>query len=374
MKNFNSVSISDLTNNLDSKRIPLNSKERESKGSKGIYPYIGANNILCYIDEFIFDEKILCVAEDGGSWGKNEKCAFIVDEKCWVNNHAHVLTAKDNLQLEYLCYYLNYSDLTLHITGATRGKLNKIKIPLPPLETQKRIAQILDDANALRQKTEKLLEEYDTLAQSIFLDMFGDPVTNPKGLEKIKIEELISFLTSGSRGWAKYYSDSGSMFLRIQNVGYDRLKLDEKQFVLPPDSAESKRTKVQPNDMLLTITADLGRTAVVPENIGDANINQHLALLRFKKGVNPRFVSAYFASSGGQVLLKKLNKGGVKAGLNFSDIKSYMIFKVDLSLQEQFVEKLILIDRQKEIAKQELAESEDLFNCLLQKAFKGELI
>tara|TARA_B110000046_G_scaffold56689_1_gene63162 strand:- start:10 stop:432 length:423 start_codon:yes stop_codon:yes gene_type:complete len=127
-----------ITNNLDRIRVPLNSKQRAEKETNPIYPYIGANNIMGYIDEYLFDEKILCVAEDGGTWGYQQTCAKIYNEKVWVNNHAHVLTAKDNLILEYLMYYMNYTDLTLYINGATRGKLtksslNSIQIPLPLL-------------------------------------------------------------------------------------------------------------------------------------------------------------------------------------------------------------------------------------------------
>ncbi len=96
------VELKDITYNLDNKRIPLNSIERSKKESNPIYPYIGANNIMGYIDEYIFDEKILCIAEDGGSWGGNETCAKIYNEKVWVNNHAHVITARENLVLEYL--------------------------------------------------------------------------------------------------------------------------------------------------------------------------------------------------------------------------------------------------------------------------------
>lgn len=111
--------MADLTENLDKKRIPLNSVQRQAKSQKKLYPYIGANNILEYIDDFIFDEEILCIAEDGGRWGANEICAKIYNEKCWVNNHAHVLRAKKENNLDYLKHYLNHANLNSYITGAT---------------------------------------------------------------------------------------------------------------------------------------------------------------------------------------------------------------------------------------------------------------
>ena len=104
--NFNKYRIDEITINLDNLRKPLNNKQRKQISHKKLYPYYGANNIMDYIDEYIFDEEIICIAEDGGSWGFGEKCSYIVNEKCWVNNHAHVLKAKDhNLNLIYLIYF-----------------------------------------------------------------------------------------------------------------------------------------------------------------------------------------------------------------------------------------------------------------------------
>ncbi len=136
--------------------------------------------------------------------------------------------------------------------------------------------------------------------------------------------EFLAFLTSGSRGWARYYSDSGSPFLRIQNVGRNALLLDELTYVDPPASAEAARTKVEPGDVLLTITADLGRTGVVPSGLGPAYVNQHLAVLRLR-GMHPYFLSAFLASPNGQRQIVAKNRTGVKAGLNFDDIRSLQV-------------------------------------------------
>lgn len=285
---------------------------------------------------------------------------------------------------KYLVYYFNsqlfknqlvkISNQSVNQASFSAGNLKKLKIPLPPLPQQKKIAAILDAADAYRQKTKALIAKYEELTQSLFLDMFGDPVTNPMGWEYVILDECLDFITSGSRGWAKYYSNEGVIFLRIQNIGYNELRLDDLNYVDAPESSESKRTRVYPGDMLLSITADLGRTGVIPEGFPAANINQHLALLRLKKSINPIFVSSYISSSGGQSMFLKFNKGGVKAGLNFKDIKSYRIFKVSLVLQDQFENKLKRIEEQKEKVKTSLKKSENLFNSLLQKAFKGELI
>ena len=151
--------------------------------------------------------------------------------------------------------------------------------------------------------------------------------------------ELLSFLTSGSRGWAKHYSDSGDIFLRIQNVGRNQMLLDDVAFVDAPDSAEARRTRVEPGDVLLSVTADLGRTGVVPEGIGRAYINQHLVILRVT-GIHPPFLSAFLASPEGQKQVMGRNRHAVKAGLNFDDVRSFNIPLPPLAEQRRIAEVL----------------------------------
>jgi type I restriction enzyme, S subunit len=125
---------------FDSKRIPLSEEERQNM--KGPYPYCGANGIIDYINDYIFDGEYVLLAEDGGYWGPLEESSYIMKGKFWVNNHAHIFRAlKDKAINFYLMSILNYLNLNDYIGGATRGKLNQsnmrnIKIPLPPLPEQ----------------------------------------------------------------------------------------------------------------------------------------------------------------------------------------------------------------------------------------------
>jgi type I restriction enzyme S subunit len=254
----------------------------------------------------------------------------------------------------------------------SQGIIKETLIPLPPLPEQKRISAILDKADAIRRKRQAAIKLADDFLRATFLDMFGDPVTNPKGWEIHLLGDYLNFLTSGSRGWAKYYSKDGKIFLRIQNIGKNELLLKETIYVNPPENAEAKRTLVQPGDVLLSITADLGRTAVVPKGLGDAHINQHLAILR-PKMIEPHFLSAYLSSEGGQQQFKTLNKGGVKAGLNFDDIKSLKILVPKLSLQQKWSRLWLSIIGIK-FRSANLAKHQDIFfNSLTQRAFRGEL-
>jgi type I restriction enzyme S subunit len=197
-------------------------------------------------------------------------------------------------------------------------------LPLPSLGEQQRIVEILDKADGISTKRWMSLHLLREFRDSAFLEMFGDPVTNEHGWKVDRLGEHLSFVTSGSRGWARYYSESGRPFLRIQNVGRNSLNLHDLAHVDPPSGAEAERTTVRSGDILLSITADLGRTAVVTPAIAGAHINQHLALLRVRD-IDPHFLGQFLVSEGGRRQFLNLNRQAVKAGLNFDDIRSLRI-------------------------------------------------
>ena len=324
---------------------------------------------------------ILCIRATIGdrNWSDGEYC--LGRGVAGLRPHSGLLDSR------YLWHWIGISAEVMRqrARGSTFKQISKdaietLKIPLPlkpdgtpDLDEQRRIAAILDKADEVRRKRQEAIRLTEELLRSAFFDMFGDPVTNPKGWEEANLGDYLVFLTSGSRGWAKYYSSSGEKFLRIQNVGRNELLLNDLAFVSPPNNAEARRTQVRPGDVLLSITADLGRTAVIPESFGAGFINQHLALLRVR-GISPLYLSAYLASEGGQRQFRKLNREGVKAGLNFDDIRSLCILRPPLKKQHTF-ERLWNYHRQ--YVGKHLAYSfkvDQLFNSLVQRAFKGELL
>ena len=372
------VEVQEITNNLDRIRVPLNSKQRAEKETNPIYPYIGANNIMGYIDEYLFDEKILCVAEDGGSWGYQQTCAKIYNEKVWVNNHAHVLTAKDNLILEYLMYYMNYADLSLYINGATRGKLtksslNNIQIPLPPLDQQKKIAAILDAADAYRQKTKALITKYDELTQSLFLDMFGDPVTNPKGWMEKSLGESVEIITYGLTVRPAYKKE-GFPVISAKEIKSGEVNFNDAKLIAKDDFDKvANKGKPEINEVLFTKTgAGIGQCAVIKVSENFA-ITQNIARIKFKKSIDVTYILFYLRTPYIQRLSHRESKGNAIKDLQLGDMKKFKILLPPIELQNQFAERVQAIEAQKAQAQASLAQAEDLFNSLLQRAFKGEL-
>lgn len=164
---------------LDSKRRPVTKRDRKP----GPYPYYGATGIQDYVADYIFDEKLVLIGEDGAKWGAGEKKAFIAEDKYWVNNHAHVLRPhRDILLDEWLTYHFNFSNLSDYITGLTVKKLNQeklrsIEIPLPPLAEQKRIVAYLDSISQKAQELQNLQRQtaadFSALRQSILARAFA---------------------------------------------------------------------------------------------------------------------------------------------------------------------------------------------------------
>jgi len=159
LKDVEWVELGEVCEVLDSKRKPVTKADRK----QGKYPYYGATGIVDYVDDYIFDEKLILIGEDGAKWGVGEKTAFIAEGKYWVNNHAHVLRPNRNKILdEILTAYINSIDLMSYITGVTVPKLNQekmrsIKIPLPPLEVQKQLVAEMEEQEKIIEANKKLI-------------------------------------------------------------------------------------------------------------------------------------------------------------------------------------------------------------------------
>lgn len=250
--------------------------------------------------------------------------------------------------------------------------LEGLRIPVPTIEEQRRIAAVLGHADELRTKRGRAISLLDDLAQSVFRDMFRDIHDD----DMATLGDYLTFVTSGGRGWAKYYSDSGSRFIRSLDVRMNEIDDQAAVYVTAPHNAEAKRTRVEVNDVLLTITGSLiGRVAPVPPDFGGAYISQHVAILRADKSkIDPEFL-AFFLSlpSGGQRQIAHLQYGQTKPGLNFQQIREMRIPLPGVSRQRLFAENLGAIRRIAEANRAHLEDLERLFASLQHRAFRGEL-
>ena len=250
--------------------------------------------------------------------------------------------------------------------------LLELDVPLPDIEQQKAALTTIHHAkNALDNRQEQL-SKLDELVKARFVEMFGDPKLNPYNFPCNNLSTYITFLTSGSRGWSQYFTDSGEYFITIKNVKNCKITLQDVQYVTPPDNAEAKRTRVQKNDLLISITADLGRTGVVTEEIANhgAYINQHLTCIRLKNElVHPLYVAYYMESDAGKEQFTAKNQSAVKAGLNFNAINSLKLIVSPLPLQNQFAAFVEEVDKSKVEVQKALDQTQLLFDSLMQQYF-----
>ena len=255
--------------------------------------------------------------------------------------------------------YLEQESRGVAQKGIYLKQLSNLSIILPPLDEQRKIAAVLDKVSDLIAKRRQQLDKLDEMVKSRFIEMFGNPKSNPNSYPISQLSEHIKFLTSGSRGWAQYCVDNGSeWFITIKNVKDCRISIDNMQPINAPDNAEAKRTKVQEGDLLISITADLGRTGVVTKEIADhgAYINQHLTCIRLNKEMlNPLYVAFFMESPAGKEQFESKNQSAVKAGLNFNSINSLRLLVPPLELQNQFAAFVAQTDKSKSFDDLEVA-------------------
>ena len=222
---MDSMKLEDCCEILDSQRVPITGSDRTS----GDYPYYGANGIQDYVDDFIFDDELVLLAEDGGNFGsKTRPIAYRVSGKCWVNNHAHVLKPKAGLDVDYLCYSLMFYDVGGMVNGATRQKLTQAAmrqmiIPKRSLDEQIEIVNIIKKVQGVIASRKEELEQLDLLIKARFVEMFYE-----KGYPVLKWNDVFITTTgkldsnaSVEKGAYPFFTCSKEL-LRIDTYAFDQ--------------------------------------------------------------------------------------------------------------------------------------------------------
>ena len=278
---------------LDSQRKPITKGKREP----GAIPYYGATGCLDYVKDYIFDEKLVLLGEDGAKWGAGDNSAYIINGKSWVNNHAHALRPKRDLLIdELLVYYLNFSNLLPYITGVTVPKLNQekmrsIEIPVPPLSEQQSIVDYLDSAfakiDAMKANAEKALGEAKALFQASLKEML-----EPKeGWEEKKLKETAKYRRGsfpqpyGNKEW---YDGEGSMpFVQVAELQEDSFSLVPITKRLISKIAQPLSVFVPAGTVLVTLQGSIGKVAITDY---DSYVDRTIAIFQdYKIAVDKTF-------------------------------------------------------------------------------------
>ena len=375
---MNMMLLEDCCEILDSMRIPIKASDRK----EGLYPYYGANGIQDHVADFIFDDELVLLAEDGGNFGSRERpIAYRVSGKCWVNNHAHVLKPKnDSLDVDYLCYSLMFYNTAGLVNGATRQKLTQatmreMLIPMRSIEEQKHIVEMLNRVVEIKFHRQNELVKLDELIKARFVEMFGDPVSNTKGWKRVIIDECVDSIENGKSFVCDSMARIGEepAILKLSAATYGVYKPEENKAIIN-ESDFIEGAEVHSGDLLFTRrnTPELvGMAAYVfmtpkklmmPDLIFRINTKQNCRKIYLWKLINHEL----FRSQ-----IQNLASGSAKSMSNISKerLGKLHICLPPLDLQIEFEKFVVQINKSKVAVQKALDETQLLFDSLMQKYF-----
>lgn len=369
--------LEDVCEILDSRRVPITAKDRKA----GAYPYYGANGLQDYVADYIFDDELVLLAEDGGNFGSKERpIAYRISGKCWVNNHAHVLKAKPSIHVDYLCYALMFYDTKGLVNGATRQKLTQaamrqMVIPYRDMTEQLQIIEKISQIVRSIEKRKEELQLLDQLVKSRFIELFGDPVSNSMGLPTEPMTTVCAII-DGDRGknYPKQdeFSDTGyCLFLNAKNVTATGFSFENRMFITKEKDDALHNGKLERGDVVLTTRGTLGNLAFYDDSVPFENvrINSGMVILRMKKSVMTEVFFMEQFKLQLQSIKGKIASGSAQPQLPISTMNKIRILLAPMALQEQFAAFVEQTDKSKLAVQKGLQELEILKKSLMQQYF-----
>jgi type I restriction enzyme S subunit len=339
---------------LDSMRIPITTENRE----KGPYPYYGANGIQDYVADYIFNDELVLLAEDGGNFGSKDKpIAYRVSGKCWVNNHAHVLKPKSGLNVDYLCYSLMFYKTDGMVNGATRQKLTqaamrKMKIPFIPMDEQLNVVNKLNKITKIKEQREKELKLLDDIIRARFVEMFGDPETNPNGWNECALSEKLNVVGGYAFKSDGFSEESGIPVLRIGNINAGLFR--PVNLVYWQEDENLDRYAMHPGDLVMSLTGtvgkdDYGNVCILGDDYDMYYLNQRNAKLEIIEGIDKFYLSQLLKFEQIKKKLTGISRGVRQANISNKDILNLVVPVPPMKLQSQFADFIKQVNKSKVI-------------------------
>ena len=343
------VSLGEVCEILDTLRKPITKKFRK----QGQYPYYGATGIVDYVNNYIFDETLVLIGEDGAKWDKGDQTAFIVSGKYWVNNHAHVIRPfKDKLNKKFLVYYLNSIDLKPWVTGLTVPKLNQkklksIPIPLFTIENQQRIVAKLDAAFAEIDNAIYAEEEKKNQIRPAFKSIYRDILYNRQSSTNNK-KSLLGDISRvvGGNGFPKSYQGHSNKEIPFIKVSDMNAQGNEKFIYKTAHTVDTNTLKA------IKAKAHEAGTLIFPKIGGAISTNKKRLLNKISAydnnivGVKPsdKLLPEYLHKIFKIIDIYELSNKAALPSINNPSIESIELFVPNLQEQSKIIEKLNLVD------------------------------
>lgn len=359
--NWERVRLTEICNPKQWKTISMSELKEEG------YPVYGANGKIGYYDKYNHEKPTLLIGCRGTCGA-----VHISEPYSYTNGNTMALdNLSEDVDIKFLYYHFLYRGFDDVLSGGVQKQitgigLSQIEIPLPPLSVQKEIVEKLDKATAIREKSKALLAHYDALAESLFIELFGDPISNEKGWE---ISTFGAEFKISSGGTPKTnigeYWEGGNIPWIGSNMCKDEIIYQNDGKFITQKGLENSSTKIfKVNSVLVALVgATIGKTALLKF---DTAINQNIAGIVVSNKFNSYFVFYCLRNLYGKFL--ELGEGSFKMA-NLSFVRNLEIPLPPLSLQIKFAEMVENIEEQKARAKAEIEQSEAVFQALLQESF-----
>lgn len=332
----------------------------------------GKSLIAGYTDD---DSRLCQVPPPVIVFGDHTRCLKYVDFPfCMGADGVKVLSPKVEADVRYLFHYLR--QLRLPDAGYARHYkyLKSSVIQLPPLPEQKRIASVLEHAQALARMRQSALEATGSVAQALFAKMFGDPLANVRGFDVYRLEELVDAERPITYGILKPGPDqpSGVNYVRVADMKDGGIDLGGIRKTTEAISGAYRRSVLAPGDLLMSIRGHVGRMATVPGELAGANITQDSARLAVV-GASPTFVRECLRAPSVQRWMAKHTKGIAVQGINLGDVKKIPVIAPPRRMQEQFAEKVANVENLLSKQRRSAEQIASLGASLQYRAFVGAL-
>ncbi|MDF3005084.1 MAG: restriction modification system specificity domain protein [Oscillospiraceae bacterium] len=296
-----------------------------------------------------------------------------------------ILPDSKKVNRSYLCSILREQAFVAFSSSKTTGinlprigskTIAEYQFPLPPLDVQKRIADVLDKASALIELRRAQLDKLDLLIKSQFIQMFGDPVTNPMGWTSYHLEEVY-YILDGDRGknypkQDEFYDNEYCLFLNTGNVTANGFNFVNNQFITKDKDTALNKGKLSRYDLVVTTRGTVGNIAYYDDTVSFENIriNSGMVILRQKSNIASKFFISYFKNPS---VYKRLISGTAQPQMPIGSMKKAKVFMPPLSLQNEFAIFVDNVEQQKIFLQQSLAKLELNYKSLMQKCFRGEI-
>ena len=336
----------EISENLDSLRKPVTKKNRTA----GIYPYYGASGIVDYVDDFLFDEELLCISEDGANLlMRTYPIAFPITGKVWVNNHAHVLRFKNMITQRYVEYFFAGIRLDNFITGAAQPKLtqkalNNIIIKIPEsVGEQQSIVDYLDSAfakiDAMKANAEKALNEDKALFQASLKEML-----EPKeGWEENTLGDLVvSNVVGLTRGKIEQGYDKKYPYFKMNNISPDNNLCWDDLIYVDANEEELEKYSLQEGDFLFNTRNSkewVGKSTVYRDYSTPVMLyNNNVMRIRFNDTIDPVFIAYSFLADFTKAQLEKIKSGTTNVwAIYYRDLSKILLTYPSLIEQQSIV-------------------------------------